>query len=229
MGPPEQRSRQEFWEYYRNGVNFLSWTALYMYQHRFGNSMSWDTVSFQVYDYDAIGNDDFMGAASVQVVETSLTSVDLSGDPGSKDASITYSIDWCPCPPGSRLKGFWRVYIEKAEGLPAKDRSGLSDPYITVVGHSDSAQIDHITCVKPQCLNPTWNETFELPVAAESGALDAALEIACAGLSSGNYKDLMRKKGNGNYHRQSSHMSRNFNKNCSGFGEWVKRIDSQSP
>ena len=56
-----------------------------------------------------------------------------------------------------------QVTIEKAEGLPAKDFSGTSDPYVKVYLLPDR-KTKHQTKVHRKTLNPHFNENFQFTV-----------------------------------------------------------------
>ena len=48
------------------------------------------------------------------------------------------------------------VHIERAAGLPASDRNGKSDPYLTLT----HAEQFFFTTVFPKTINPVWDESF---------------------------------------------------------------------
>ena len=55
-----------------------------------------------------------------------------------------------------------QVEIVNCRGLDAKDRNGLSDPYVITYFESDSVKKvqKHKTCVKQKTLDPDFDERF---------------------------------------------------------------------
>ena len=163
--------RQKFWKYYTDGINNLTLCVTHTYRNHFGNTHSWEKVIFVVKDFDNISTDDLIGKVSVKVAPTAMTSVTLlSRKIKKKRGTLLYSIEWQDAPDGSRLKGWWRVHVKSAKGLAIKDKyTRSSDPYCQVYAFSTDSEFCYheSTRAMEQCLNPTWDETFYLPVAAD--------------------------------------------------------------
>ena len=70
MSAKEQQDRQEFWQYYKGGMERLAWVAARTYLHRFANADEWKEITLTIYDFDAMSKDDFMGTATVAVEDT---------------------------------------------------------------------------------------------------------------------------------------------------------------
>jgi len=188
MSDEDQHDRAEFWSYYVGGVDRLLWETARAYRHRFGNAEGWSAVTFTLYDFDSMSDNDRMGSVTVPLEPTPETTVKLLRDSGSKvtvpfrgTSMLTYSIVKRPLPEGSRLACTWQVRVIRAENLPRMDimqGRGTSDPFCTVTAVSElgDTRFRQQTSVKVRNLNPEWNEVFDLPVAARPRGLEAALE-----------------------------------------------------
>lgn len=177
----EQHDREQFWGYYVGGVDLLAWEAVRAYWHRFGNASSWDKVVAIVYDYDSFSEDDFLGEVELNLNEVvgkgpqtaklktgRSKNFSLSAFSSGEEPTITYSVELRHFPAGSRLRDACRICFHSAAKLPIADfRSQSSDPYVTLVARSDDGKLTfhQRTSVIAANLNPTWNETLELPLA----------------------------------------------------------------
>lgn len=202
LSEKDQHDRGEFWRYYMGGVDRLAWEAARAYRHRFCCASSWSHVTFQISDFDSMSENDFIGRLTVPVEETPETSAEIVtqtgnhvvGDFGLRgSARLTYSMTWKPYPKGSRFIGAWRICVLRAENLPRQDKLQLrttSDPFceITAVSNDKSGMlcVRQLTSVKVRTLNPEWGECFELPIVADSGNLESALQSASPGLAIGS-------------------------------------------
>jgi len=195
----EQRDRAEYWQYYSGGIYRLSWEAARTYYHRFGNAKKWKTLCFSLFDYDSQSNNDFMCSVEVPVEPTEEKTVTMAlnnrlikglGDSvakaeklfAGKEPLLTYSITWLEHPSTSRLVGTWRVTLIRAAKIPHQDLLHLkstSDPFCQVVAMSvEDCIFRQQSSVKARTLSPEWRETFDLPIARSSDALQAALATA---------------------------------------------------
>jgi len=192
----ERQDRETFWCYYKGGIDRLAWEAARCYRHRFGSANGWLTAHVAVYDFDSLSDSDFIGRVSLSLRPTAGdTTVQLIGQHGETvrsrrggaAATLTYRIAWRRFPEGSRLRGAWRVTIVRAEHLPGLDHfqgRSTSDPFavVTAVSQDGRFRFWQQTCVVERQLNPIWDETFELTVAADPAALHYGFEAAAPGL-----------------------------------------------
>jgi len=188
MSDKDQHDRAQFWKYYVGGIDRLLWESARAYRHRFGNADGWTNVTFTLFDFDSMSENDFMGTVTVPLEPTFEKTVQLLHYNGSKvtgalrgSSTLTYSITKREMPEGSRLAHTWRVTVVRAESLPRMDvmqGKSTSDPFCTVTAVSDMGDMRfrQQTSVKVKNLDPEWNEAFDLPVAAQTGELEAALE-----------------------------------------------------
>jgi len=169
LSSAEKDDRNRFWTYYKDAVYRLSFNAALFYYNQF-TAQSWGEVSVCVLDYDALSSDDLIGEVTLPLRETKMTSYQLIGIHGRSCGSISLSISWCDAE-YSRLAGAWKVHINSATNLPAKDLTSYSsDPYCLVLAKSNNMlrEYSQITSVKANTLQPKWEETVEIPVVANS-------------------------------------------------------------
>jgi len=231
MSAKEQQDRQEFWNYYKGGMERLAWVAARTYLHRFANADGWKEITLTIYDFDAMSKDDFMGTATVAVEDTDLSEIKLSNKKGKlSDATITYCLHWRPCPSGSRLKGTWRVGIKSAKNLPNMDDQSVSDPYCCVKATSVDGKhcFEQVTRVIQNDLNPVWDATLDLPIASDADALKKALEDGKAGLGEGDLYALLPRGVSEGTALRSVTVSTIRSKEAEGPGiaEWKGRLST---
>lgn len=171
----EQADRLQFWRLYTDGIDRLAWEALRAYWHRFGNALGWNHVQLTVFDFDSMTENDFIGLATIKLRETAETTVSLTRADGQAvhgkagASTITYAIAWRQLGRQSRLQGVWRLTVISANRLPVCDpyTSGSSDPFVAVSAISEDKTLcfKQLSTTIPKTLDPSWHETFELPVA----------------------------------------------------------------
>ena len=189
MTVAEQNDRQGFWNNYKSGVSSLAYNAARSFYHHFTNTGRWTQLTLKVMDFDSFTRDDYLGQAEFTLPDPSDTAAvkalegsgryQLIGNRGGATSGIIMcSIIWVAFPNESRLRGTWRVTIQRAEDLPAMDPNNLSDPYCILIardfmnGNDNNStasspsrrELHQVTCVKPRSLNPGWNETFDVPI-----------------------------------------------------------------
>eukprot|EP00811_Abedinium_folium_P031480 NODE_512_length_2977_cov_3.645965.p1 GENE.NODE_512_length_2977_cov_3.645965~~NODE_512_length_2977_cov_3.645965.p1 ORF type:complete len:903 (-),score=211.62 NODE_512_length_2977_cov_3.645965:173-2881(-) len=190
----EQRDRKHFWHDYVCGIDRLLWEVACAYRHTFAASHGWKEVSFKVYDFDSISAIDFMAKVRVPLVETPMKTVQMKSSISHRCVcaikcsagmtTLTYSITWRALPTGSRLAGVWRVTLLRVNGLHRADmkKGGMmSDPLCimrVVADDEPRVSMPFGSCVQLKTLDPLFDETFELPVAATDGVLEAVLADA---------------------------------------------------
>lgn len=193
----EQEDRSVFWQYYMGGIDHVVFESVRAYHHRFGNSGKWDSIKCKVYDCsaDLLFGDDFLAETEFPVEEThGERVVRLTCDSSrcaQKGASctLTYSMTFQKLPDSARVKGVWQVCIHRAENLPiANWRNQLSDPFFVISALSRNRQeVIHESRMQSTVIegnvNPAWDETFCLPIAADSGYLATALDREIPGLN----------------------------------------------
>jgi len=172
LSEADQKDRSEFWSYYVGGIDRLVWEVSRAYVHRMGVADAWTDVIFRIHDFDSMTANDFLGKLRVPLQECGSTTKELEGMSGSKRGEITFSIAWQPYPQPSRIRGAWRVTVEKAEKLPASDGVMImssSDPFVEVIAISQDGKrgFRQVTKVLVKNLSPEYKETFEIPVVSK--------------------------------------------------------------
>mmetsp|Transcript_70292 Transcript_70292/g.198349 ORF Transcript_70292/g.198349 Transcript_70292/m.198349 type:complete len:387 (-) Transcript_70292:39-1199(-) len=188
LSQEDQHDRAYFWQNYIGGVDRLAWEVVRTYWHRFCNDGAWaPTFEVLVYDFDSITGDDFLGKQDLQLRPTGgPRTVELATTSGalgcvSRAAQLTYSVEHCTLPAGARLKESWRITMHKAVGLPIADEiARKSDPYLVVKATSADGRFcfRQRSSVKVGCLDPVWEETFDLAIAAAPSQLPELLRGA---------------------------------------------------
>jgi hypothetical protein len=194
LSKKEQKDREQYWEYYKNGVAKLSFIAAKKYYRQFDNSDEWNSIKIRVMDYDSSSADDLMGEVSIDLpkVPKDNMPVSISGEYTlngvtfgvgcgmcRKDCgSVLVKMVWSPSDnPSSRLKGVWLVTVEKGKKFKILDFvRASSDPYCLVIAKGAVQELRQMTSVKIGTLNPVWNETFEVPVMSGASKFKAALK-----------------------------------------------------
>eukprot|EP00533_Pseudo-nitzschia_delicatissima_P009964 CAMPEP_0116091694 /NCGR_PEP_ID=MMETSP0327-20121206/7641_1 /TAXON_ID=44447 /ORGANISM="Pseudo-nitzschia delicatissima, Strain B596" /LENGTH=581 /DNA_ID=CAMNT_0003583061 /DNA_START=102 /DNA_END=1847 /DNA_ORIENTATION=- len=186
MTPDQKADRDKFWQLYKHGIERCAYNATRFYYHQFTKTTLYSDITVQVYDFDSMSSDDYIGKVVIELPDHTNKEA-LEALKGSKTyklegmvahlskSTLSCSIEWQDFPESSRLQGCWKVTIEKAENLPALD--GLincSDPYCMVMGNTTQTDGQHFnqrTCVIARNLNPEWNETIAVPVAKKDNTL----------------------------------------------------------
>ena len=186
MTPDQKADRDKFWQLYKHGIERCAYNATRIYYHQFTKTTLYSDITVQVYDFDSMSLDDYIGKVVIELPDHN-NKEGLEALKGSKTyklegmvahlskSTLTCSIEWQDFPESSRLQGCWKVTIEKAEHLPAMDGLTLSsDPYCMVLGNTTQKDGQHFsqrTCVIARNLDPEWNETIAVPVAKKDNTL----------------------------------------------------------
>lgn len=176
MAAEDQADRLEYWKFYSGGINRLAWEAARFYWHHFCNTGGWSELQITVYDFDSHSANDYIGQVRLPLAECGETTVPLHNAAGyavsgkSGPASLAYSVSWRSLPEGSRLRGAWRIHLLRAQNLPGLDgviSEHTSDPFVSLLALSGDGQFQcqQSSCVVARNVNPSWDETFEFPVA----------------------------------------------------------------
>lgn len=202
LRPEEAKDREYFWDLYKTGLDRLSYNATRFYYNQFTNSTKWKKLTIQVFDFDSMSADDYIGLVEIPLPDMNDNSeknkeyIDalasnrrhkLKSIVASTFGSALYcSIKWMEFPSSSRLAGAWKVTINRATNLPPMDISGSSDPYCMVMADNGGRDGQHFcqrTCIRARSLNPTWDETIYVPVCKRENDSNLMSEFVANGMS----------------------------------------------
>lgn len=202
LTPEEAKDREYFWDLYKTGLDRLSYNATRFYYNQFTNSTKWKKLTIQVFDFDSMSADDYIGLVEIPLPDMNDNSeknkeyIDalasnrqhkLKSVLASTFGSALYcSIKWMEFPSSSRLAGAWKVTINRATNLPPMDLSGTSDPYCMVMADNGGRPGQHFcqrTCIRARSLNPIWDETIYVPVCKRKNDPTLMSEFVANGIS----------------------------------------------
>jgi len=167
--------RQCFWKMYQESVGHFLWECSRLYWNNFCHQ-NWTSVKFNIYDFDSATENDFMGCAVLDLVESeevvwSTLQIFNNGNvvcgEAGYESKVTIGVSYVKTPKPSRIQGVWRIHVKSAAYLPVLDPLGSSDPFVIVSLHRSVngvivlSQVSAQTCVISTNLNPEWNEIFE--------------------------------------------------------------------
>ena len=124
--------------------------------------------------------------------------------------------------------------IKSAKDLPNTDEISVSDPYCCIQAASADGRhsLEAVTRILPNELSPVWDETIDLPIAANADALVEALQGSKTGLGDGDLSQLFPVGNAGGGFLKSSTVSGVNSTRLAltgvgadpGFPEWVERL-----
>jgi hypothetical protein len=196
LSDADQADRQEYWKLYCNSIERLAWETMRCYLHRFGNAEEWDEIEIICYDFDSMTDNDFLGRVVLPLQTTEPTSVQLMNNKNQpvRNAKLMVSIaPFRELPASSNLKGVWQICVHSGEGLP--NSPACPDPFVSInaksKGGGPNLKLKQITCVLQDTREPSWNETFELPIMRkDSISLAGALNEAFPGLGAADLRSM---------------------------------------
>ncbi|KAF4659068.1 hypothetical protein FOL47_007727 [Perkinsus chesapeaki] len=147
LSQEEQHRRTKYWGHYLCAAHRLFYETARVYYNRY-LAVEWRSVVFEVWDYDSITENDFVGRVAIPVEMSKLSAetytnyvlylLDCEDEKtltrnSRGDASLLYvSLKKIEYSEGSRFKEGLLVRVEQARNLPIKDYIGSCDAAVTV-------------------------------------------------------------------------------------------------
>ena len=176
LSAKDQQDRERYWKEYVTCVENLLTETRKLLSAKYSNPGP-KYVVIEVWDYDSVKSNDFIGQAVLPLAESGSLEVPLKSKNGETVVgasgktsqlkiairSVTHQVV------GEALRQAWQVSVVRASDLPKKDWFAYSDPLAIVqlvedIPHSSGiielGSGSQRTRVIPQCLDPEWNDTF---------------------------------------------------------------------
>jgi len=218
LSAEDTEDRKAFWEFYKCGIDNLSFDAARRYYNQFSNNIGWKEITVRVMDYDSTTADDFMGEVTIPLPDPLLDHSPIveefvlrnkgkplvrDGSSGGKRGSVKLIISWWEPPkdessPRPRVCGAWHVTVERGLNLKRMDVMS-SDPYCLVIARSEGFEFEQMTSVVTQSRNPVWGETLEVPVVSSGSELLNSLNGEGLELDSSKVNGLFKDKGDSSH------------------------------
>ena len=169
MSPWAKADRVKFWTQYRDAMCRLLYEAARMYFCKYASTMHVDSVNLDVFDYDALSKDDFIGRVVIPLADFSSTEfgiADLTGKPvkdwRGRHSLLTVSVRQYAV--DGIVNGFYRIRIDRATNLPRMDFliNAFCDGFVRVKSNA-GADLGR-TPVCDNCADPEWNAVVDVPI-----------------------------------------------------------------
>lgn len=213
LSAEDREDRKAFWEFYKCGIDNLSFDAARRYYNQFSNNIGWKEITVRVMDYDSSSADDFIGEVTIPLPDPLLDPSPWAeefvlrnkgkplvrdGSSGGKRGSVKLVVSWWEAPkdessPRPRVCGAWHVTVDRGLNLKRMDVLS-SDPYCLVIARSEGFEFEQMTSVVTQSCNPVWGETLEVPVVSSGLELLNSLNGEGLELDSSKVNGLFKDK-----------------------------------
>ena len=183
MSDSDKLDREDYWDKYVRSVSTLCFESCNLFWHKYANKFNF--VQIEIWDYDALTPDDFIGYISIPLRategEVSFVLKTTHGDPvlglTGKPSQIFVEIqeieqkikninfhEKLENPMKMTAEKIWQVKVIKASDLPKMDFFSTADPSalvrITELSELDSSKPGQRSRVIPDSLFPEWDESF---------------------------------------------------------------------